>query len=63
MRLTTRSGIFQKPLAVERAPDVVDAWLQQPAVIVVELLSATCVLCVTWSCRLGPEGISCLTPI
>ena len=28
LRLTTRSGLFQKPLAVVAAFDVVDAWLQ-----------------------------------
>jgi uncharacterized protein len=36
LRLTTRAGLFQKPLAVETAFDLVDAWLQQPAVILVE---------------------------
>jgi uncharacterized protein len=32
LRLTTRPGLFQKPLSVEAAFDVVDAWLQQPSV-------------------------------
>lgn len=36
LRLTTRAGIFQKPLTVDAAFDVVDAWLQQPSVTVPE---------------------------
>ncbi len=32
LRLTTRTGLFRKPLAVETAFDLVDAWLQQPSV-------------------------------
>lgn len=36
LRLTTRRGLFEKPLSVETAFAVVDEWLQQPAVIVVE---------------------------
>ena len=36
LRLTTRPGIFQKPLSVDAAFDVVDAWLQQSSVIVPE---------------------------
>lgn len=36
LRLTTRPGLFQKPLAVGRAFDFVEAWLQQPTVTVVE---------------------------
>ena len=36
LRLTTRTGLFQKPLAVEAAFDLVDAWLQQPSVTVPE---------------------------
>jgi len=36
LRLTTRPGIFQKPLGVESAFGVVEAWLEQPAVIAVE---------------------------
>ena len=36
LRLTTRPGIFQKPLEAQTAFDVVDAWLQQPAVFIVE---------------------------
>jgi len=36
LRLTTRPGLFQKPLRVETAFDVVDGWLQQPSVTVPE---------------------------
>ena len=36
LRLTTKTGLFQKPLAVETAFDVIDAWLQQPSVTVPE---------------------------
>lgn len=36
LRLTTRAGLFQKPLSVPAAFDVVDAWLQQPSVTVPE---------------------------
>lgn len=36
LRLTTRSGLFQKPMSVGAAFDVVDAWLQQPSVTVPE---------------------------
>ena len=36
LRLTTRSGVFEKPLATETAIDVVDAWLAEPAVVIVE---------------------------
>ena len=36
LRLTTRPGLFQKPLSVNAAFDVVDAWLQQPSVTVPE---------------------------
>ena len=36
LRLTTRPGLFQKPLSVDAAFDVVDAWLQQPSVTVPE---------------------------
>src|ERR1044072_6953503 len=34
LRLTTRPGLFQKPLSADAAFDVVDAWLQQPSVTV-----------------------------
>lgn len=36
LRLTTRPGIFQHPLSVDAAFDIVDAWLEQPAVTVPE---------------------------
>lgn len=36
LRLTTRAGLFQHPLEAEDAFDLVDEWLQQPAVTVVE---------------------------
>jgi len=36
LRLTTRTGLFQKPLQVDAAFDVVDVWLQQPSVTVPE---------------------------
>lgn len=36
LRLTTRAGIFQKPLPVATAFDLVDAWLSLPAVVPVE---------------------------
>jgi toxin-antitoxin system PIN domain toxin len=36
LRLTTKSGLFQNPLPVETAFELVDAWLGQPPVIVPE---------------------------
>jgi len=36
LRLTTRTGLFQKPLPVDAAFDLVDAWLRQPSVTVPE---------------------------
>ena len=36
LRLTTRAGIFQKPLVVEVAFEIVNSWLQQPSVTVPE---------------------------
>lgn len=36
LRLTTRAGIFRKPLAVKSAFDIIDAWLEQSAVTTVE---------------------------
>jgi len=36
LRLTTRPGLFQKPLSVDAAFDLVDAWLQQPSITVPE---------------------------
>jgi uncharacterized protein len=36
LRLTTRSGLFQKPLSVAAAFELIDTWLQQPSVAVPE---------------------------
>jgi toxin-antitoxin system PIN domain toxin len=36
LRLTTRPGLFEKPLSAGAAFGVVDAWLQQPSVTVPE---------------------------
>lgn len=36
LRLTTRAGLFQRPLPVDAAFDIVNAWLHQPNVIVPE---------------------------
>lgn len=36
LRLTTRIGLFEKPLNTATAFDLMDAWLQQPSVTVVE---------------------------
>jgi toxin-antitoxin system PIN domain toxin len=36
LRLTTRTGLLQKPLTVNHAFDLVDAWIQQPSVTVPE---------------------------
>ena len=36
LRLTTRPGLFQKPLSVDAAFDLVDAWLQQSSVTMPE---------------------------
>jgi uncharacterized protein len=36
LRLTTRPGIFQRPIAVNTAFNVVDAWLAQPSVVTVD---------------------------
>ena len=35
LRLSTHAHVFARPLAVERAFDVVDRWLDQPCVVVV----------------------------
>lgn len=35
VRLSTRDAVFQRPLTVDEALDVVDAWLAQPCVTVV----------------------------
>ncbi len=36
LRLTTKTGLLQKPLAVRAAFDLVQEWLQQPSVTVPE---------------------------
>ncbi|HLH44328.1 MAG TPA: type II toxin-antitoxin system VapC family toxin [Bryobacteraceae bacterium] len=36
LRLTTRMGLFNKPLNTSTAFDLMDAWLQQPSVTLVE---------------------------
>jgi toxin-antitoxin system PIN domain toxin len=36
LRLTTRPGLFQKPLQIDKAFDLADAWLAQPSVTVPE---------------------------
>jgi toxin-antitoxin system PIN domain toxin len=36
LRLTTRPGLFQRPLPLEAALKLVDAWLEQPAVTIVQ---------------------------
>ena len=36
LRLTTRAGLFRSPLTANAAFDLVDAWLQQPSVVVPE---------------------------
>lgn len=36
LRLTTRAGLFRNPMPVETAFDLVDAWLAQPSVTVLQ---------------------------
>lgn len=36
LRLTTRAGIFQKPLTPRTAFEIIDVWLSQPVVVTVE---------------------------
>ena len=36
LRLTTRSGIFERSLSVNTAFDIVDAWLSQPSVVTID---------------------------
>lgn len=36
LRLTTRAGLFQRPLAVEVAFDLVESWIEQGAVTLIE---------------------------
>jgi hypothetical protein len=35
LRLSTNPRVFEHPLSLERAFDVIDAWLQQPCVVIV----------------------------
>jgi toxin-antitoxin system PIN domain toxin len=36
LRLTTRAGLFERPLPVYAAFDILGAWLQQPSVVTIE---------------------------
>ena len=36
LRLTTRTGVFPKPLAIEQALGIVDSWIRLPVVRIVE---------------------------
>ena len=36
LRVTTRSGIFERPLSVDTAFDIVAAWLSQPSVVTID---------------------------
>jgi toxin-antitoxin system PIN domain toxin len=36
LRLATRQGVFPRPLTLERAVSVVDAWLAQPVAVMLE---------------------------
>jgi hypothetical protein len=36
LRLTTRAGLFVRPLTVPEATGVIEAWLEQPMAVVVE---------------------------
>jgi toxin-antitoxin system PIN domain toxin len=36
LRLTTRAGFFRNPMPLEAAFDFLDAWLEQPSVVVIE---------------------------
>jgi hypothetical protein len=36
IRLTTRAGLFRNPMPVEVCLDLIDSWLEQPPVIVIE---------------------------
>jgi uncharacterized protein len=35
LRLTTRPGLFRNPLGIEKAFDLIDFWLEQPAVSII----------------------------
>ncbi len=36
LRLTTRAGLFRNPMPVELSFDLIDSWLEQPSVTVIE---------------------------
>ena len=36
LRVTTRAGLFRNPLPISNAFDVIEAWLEQPSVVVVQ---------------------------
>ena len=36
LRLTTKAGLFRKPLTVKQAFDLIDAWLEPPIAVVLE---------------------------
>jgi toxin-antitoxin system PIN domain toxin len=36
LRLTTRPGLFRNPISVDAAFDVLDAWLEQPSVTLID---------------------------
>jgi hypothetical protein len=36
LRLTTRAGLFRNPMPLEEAFDVLDSWLEQPSVIILD---------------------------
>ena len=59
LRLTTRPGLFQKPMSVDAAFEVVDAWLRQPSALPCpNLPRATCKRCVIWFRRWAREETS-----
>jgi hypothetical protein len=35
LRLTTKSAVFDRPLSVEQAFDLIDSWLDQPAAVII----------------------------
>ena len=36
LRVTTRAGLFPRPLTVEQAAEAIESWLSQPAAVVTE---------------------------
>jgi uncharacterized protein len=36
LRLTTRAGLFRNPLPLDVSFDLIDSWLEQPSVIIIE---------------------------